>query len=246
MRLTPILPPALLAVAAAVVFPITQSAGEAKPKAPVALPAAVQAQPSPAAVQARTTPRPRAARAPARTRPAIRWRRSVAVGAPTAGSLVRGVRLPASGDGFITWDPNLHRSPNRAWRRWCTDRLARKLLAVARAFHAAHPNAGPLLIGDLSRPHGGDFGRQYGYVWHASHQNGLDADVYYPRADKVPRAARTAADIDRRLSQDLVDRFVRAGATVAFVGPGTGLTGPPGVVQVIPDHDDHVHVRFAP
>ena len=31
-----------------------------------------------------------------------------------------------------------------------------------------------------------------------------------------------------------------------FVGPGTGLTGPPDVVQAIPHHDDHIHVRIGP
>jgi hypothetical protein len=30
------------------------------------------------------------------------------------------------------------------------------------------------------------------------------------------------------------------------VGPGTGLTGPSGVVQVIAQHDDHMHVRMPP
>jgi murein endopeptidase len=170
----------------------------------------------------------------------------VAVGAPDAGSLVRGVLLPARGAGFVTWDANLHRSPDRAWRRWGTDRLVRLVLGIAREYRTAHPGARSLLIGDLSRRHGGNFGRQYGFVWHASHQNGLDVDIYYPRKDRVPRAARTAAEIDRRLSQDLVNRLVRAGATKLFVGPGTGLTGPPDVVQVLPDHDDHVHVRIAP
>jgi murein endopeptidase len=178
--------------------------------------------------------------------PRIHWRRSVAVGSPSAGGLIRGVQLPARGTGFVTWDPNLHRSPNRGWRRWGTDRLVRRLLTVAREYRAAHSGARPLLIGDLSRPHGGNFGRQFGYVWHASHQNGLDADVYYPRADRSPRAPGAAADIDRRLAQDLVDRFVRAGATNVFVGPGTGLTGPSGVVQVIAQHDDHMHVRMPP
>jgi murein endopeptidase len=179
-------------------------------------------------------------------RPEIRWRRSVAVGSPSSGRLIGGVQLPPRGAHFATWDPNLHRSPNRGWRRWGTNRLVRLLLAVAGEYNTAHPGARPLLIGDLSRPQGGDFGRQFGYVWHASHQNGLDADVYYPRTDRARRAPRTAAEIDRRLAQDLVDRFVRAGATKAFVGAGTGLTGPPDVVQVIPDHDDHVHVRIGP
>jgi murein endopeptidase len=168
------------------------------------------------------------------------------VGSPSAGRLVRGVNLPARGAGFVTWDANLRRSPNRAWRRWGTDRLLRVLLAVARDYRSGHPGARPLLIGDLSRPHGGDFGRQFGYVWHASHQNGLDADIYYPRTDRAPRAVRTAADIDRRLSQDILNRFLRSGATKVFVGPGTGLTGPPGVVQVLADHDDHMHVRIGP
>jgi murein endopeptidase len=178
--------------------------------------------------------------------PKIRWRHSIAVGSPSAGSLIRGVQLPARGGEFSTWDANLHRSPNRAWRRWGTARLIRLVLAVARDYRAAHPRAGPLLIGDLSRPHGGNFGRQFGYVWHASHQNGLDVDIYYPRRDRARRAAETAADIDHRLSQDIVNRLVRAGATKMFVGPGTGLTGPSDVVQVLADHDDHVHVRIAP
>ena len=236
MRPPTLLLAAFVAVAAAAVFPITLSAGKDDAQRRVA---------SPAAAPERSTDRPRADRAPAR-RPAIRWRRSVAVGLPTAGRLVRGVHLPARGAGFVTWDPNLHRSPNRAWRRWGTDRLVRLLLAIAREHRRVHPGARPLLIGDLSRPHGGDFGRQFGYVWHASHQNGLDVDIYYPRKNRSRRAPRTAADIDPRLSQDLVDRFVRAGATKVFVGPGTGLTGPPDVVQVIPQHDDHIHIRIGP
>ena len=122
----------------------------------------------------------------------------------------------------------------------------RLLLTVAREYRAAHRRARPLLIGDISRPHGGNFGRQFGYVWHASHQNGLDADVYFPRRDRWRRAASTAADIDRRLSQDLVNRFVRAGATDLFVGPNTGLAGPPGRVQVLANHDNHLHLRLGP
>jgi murein endopeptidase len=99
-------------------------------------------------------------------------------------------------------------------------------------------------IGDLSRPRGGDFGPRYGLPGHASHQNGLDVDLYYPRRDGLERAPRGAAGIDRRLSQDLVDRFVRAGAQRVFVGPSTGLRGPPGVVQRLAHHDNHLHVRI--
>ena len=159
---------------------------------------------------------------------------------------MRGVRLPAQSESFFTWDPVERRAPSRWWRRWGTDRLLRVLLAVAGDFHAAHPSAPRMAIGDLSRPHGGDFGPRFGYIGHASHQNGLDADVYYPRADGRERAPRNASEINRRLSQELVDSFLAKGAQVIFVGPGTGLTGPPDRVQALANHDNHLHVRLPP
>jgi murein endopeptidase len=167
------------------------------------------------------------------------WRASEALGTPAAGRLVRGVRLPAEGRDFFTWDPVLHRRPDRPWRRWGTDRLVRLVLAVVREYAAAHPHAPRVGIGDLSRPHGGPFGPK-----HATHQNGLDADVYYPRLDGRERPPRTVDQIDRPLAQDLVDRFVRAGAALVYVGPATGFTGPPGIVQVLWNHDNHLHVRI--
>ena len=81
---------------------------------------------------------------------------------------------------------------------------------------------------------------------HRSHQNGLDADVYYPRRDGLERVPARVAQIDRRLAQELVDRFVRAGAQYVFVGPRTGLRGPGKVVLTLANHDDHLHVRIRP
>jgi murein endopeptidase len=174
----------------------------------------------------------------------VDWHHSTAVGSHTAGRLVHGVRMPAQGRAFFTWDPVLRRSPNRAWRRWGTDRLVRVVLRVARDYHAAHPLKPRMAVGDLSRPHGGDFGPRFGYIGHASHQNGLDVDVYYPRADGRELAPRDASDIDRALSQELVNRFLAAGAEVIFVGPGTGLSGPARRVQPLVQHDNHLHVRL--
>jgi murein endopeptidase len=176
--------------------------------------------------------------------PRIAWHSSKAVGSPAAGRLEHGVRLPAQGRAFFTWDPVKRRSPNRPWRRWGTDRLVRIVLTVARDHRAAHPHAARMAVGDLSRRHGGDFGPRFGYIGHASHQNGLDVDVYYPRADGRERAARDASQIDRRLSQELVDRFLAAGAATIFVGPNTRLIGPPGVVVPLTNHDNHLHVRL--
>jgi Penicillin-insensitive murein endopeptidase len=177
---------------------------------------------------------------------AIRWRRSRAVGRPFNGRLVGGVELPAAGTHFVTVDPVRGDSPNRAWRRNGTDRLVEMLLAVAAEHAAAHPEAPRLVIGDLSRPRGGRFGREYGGDGHRSHQNGLDADVYYPRRDGLERKPTRVAQVDRRLAQELVDRFVAAGAQFVFVGPRTGLRGPRKVVMTLANHDDHLHVRIRP
>ena len=167
------------------------------------------------------------------------WRDSVSLGTPSDGRLLRGVRVPAEGTDFFTWDPVQRRAPNRASRRWATDGLVRTILRVAREYAAAHPGAPRIGIGDLSRRRGGPFGPV-----HATHQNGLDADVYYPRLDRRERPPKVVSQIDRRLAQDLVDRFVAAGAELVYVGPNTGFTGPPGVVQVLWNHDNHLHVRI--
>jgi murein endopeptidase len=191
---------------------------------------------------------PDRARAPGaerdRDRPRIEWRDSRSVGLPHAGALERGVKLPFGGPSYFTWDPIQRESPNRGWRRWGTDELVRTTLRVVRQFAASHPRAPRIGIGDLSRPRGGDFGPRYGLPGHASHQNGLDVDLYYPRIDRKEQAPLGAGEIDRGLSQDLVNRFVRAGAEKIFVGPNTGLTGPSGVVVPLVNHDNHLHVRL--
>ena len=176
----------------------------------------------------------------------IAWRRSAAVGLPYRGRLVDGVQLPEEGLSFFSWDgrgSHGHR-PNPPERRWGTGGLVRTILEVCAGFVEANPEAARCAVGDLSREHGGPFGRQYGGDGHSSHQNGLDVDVYYPRADGAELAPASAAEIDRRLAQDLVDRFVAAGAEKIFVGPAIHLHGPPDVVQTLRNHDDHMHVRL--
>lgn len=183
-----------------------------------------------------TVPRPRR----------IRWRDSVAIGAPESGELVRGVKLPSEGRHYFTWDPILRQRPNRPWRRWGTDHLVRAVLRVAREFAEDHPRAPRIGIGDLSLEAGGYFGPEVsGGIGHATHQNGLDADVYYPLLSGAERAPESVDEIDLRLAQDLVDRFVAAGATRIYVGPSTPLTGPDAIVVPLVNHDNHLHVRIA-
>jgi len=176
--------------------------------------------------------------------PVIQWRASTAVGSPTHGRLVDGVQLPGEGRDFFTWDPVNRMSPNREWRRWGTARLIATVLDVLDTYRTEHPWAPRVGIGDLSRPHGGPFGAEYGGLGHMSHQNGLDVDVYYPRLDGREEEARSPRQVDESLSQDLVDLFVRAGARYVFVGPSLALRGPRRIVQKLVHHDDHLHVRL--
>ena len=176
--------------------------------------------------------------------PPIAWRSSRAIGEPYAGRLARGVQLPAEGRDFWTFDWGTRLSPNRSWRRWGTDRLVRTVLDVLAAHREANPEAPRVGVADLSRKRGGHFGRQFGGLGHASHQNGLDVDILYPRTDRLERRAYKPALVDDELSQDLVDRFVAAGAVSVFTGPRLSLRGPRRVVVKLAHHDDHLHVRI--
>ena len=180
-------------------------------------------------------------------RPQVEYRDSVAVGVPEAGSLVRGVRFPAEGRAFFTWDPIRRERPNRTWRRWGTDDVVRTTLRVLREFSQDHPGAPRIGVGDLSVRGGGDFGPEVGGgIGHATHQNGLDVDIYYPLKNGAERAPLSVGEVDVELAQDLVDRFVAAGAVTVYVGPNLPLSGPPGIVVPLVNHDNHLHARFPP
>jgi len=174
----------------------------------------------------------------------IVWRRSRALGKPWRGRLVRGVKLPSHGPDWFTWDWGLGTVPNRPWRRYGHDRLVRVLIRVLAQYRAAHPEAPRVGVADLSLTRGGPFGRRYGGLGHASHHNGLDVDLLYPRRDRRETAPQRVRQVDRRLAQDLVRRFVRAGVEKAFVGPRLRLGGPRRVVIPLRNHDDHLHIRI--
>ena len=217
-----------------------------------AAPALIQSLPQPAADPTASvlvqTPVPvesapavdEAVQAPARRYPRIIWAESESHGVPHSGHLHAGVRLPIEGEEWATWDPVNNRVPNRTARLYGHDELIRTILKVVRGYSRDHPAAAGVLIGDLSRRTGGPLDA------HVSHQNGLDVDVYYPRKDGKVREPTSVNQIDLALAQDLVDRFVAAGAQLVLVGPNTPLSGPRGVVQKYQNHDNHMHVRIRP
>lgn len=168
----------------------------------------------------------------------VDWQRATSVGLPFSGRLVDGTQLPHVGADWVTWNPNTDSVPNLKHRLYGHERTIRAILSVVTSHRKANPKAPRVLIGDISLRGGGSMDQ------HVSHQNGLDVDVYYPRLDRYLSAPIAASQVDRALTQDLLDRFVSAGAQVVFVGFATGLRGPSGVVVPYPNHENHMHVRF--
>jgi hypothetical protein len=171
----------------------------------------------------------------------IQWHHATSVGLPWDGHLIDGTQLPLEGPSWVTWDPLTDSVPNQPTRLYGNQRTIHAIVAVTEAYRAAHPDAPRVVVGDISRKGGGPMTDE-----HVSHQNGLDVDVYLPRLDHELRAPTETGQIDYRLAQDLVDGFVAAGAQMIFVGIGSPLHGPGGVVIPYPDHEFHMHVRFPP
>ena len=206
--------------------------------------AAVLLAPGPAAAQVPDDP------PSCRFGPSLLSAGSQALGTPNRGRLARGVQFPAQSGVAFTWDFPLGVSPNRPWRRWGTEKLVLTLDCVLAQAQLADPFGQRTGVADLSRPHGGRFGPKYGGQGHSSHQNGLDADVLYPRRDDCECAPERVGQIDIARSQALVDAFVAAGARYVFVSPALWrrglLRGPRAVVRPLIYHDDHLHVRLRP
>ena len=158
------------------------------------------------------------------------------------------MQLPAESFDFVTWDPVLKQTPNRGWRRWGTHE-ARRHDARSCCASTATPTRRPRACWSATSraATAASSARRYGGLGHATHQNGLDVDVYYPRKDGLERAARRPSQVDRALAQDLVDRFVDAGAIRIYVGPQPrACSGRRRVVSPLVYHDDHLHVRLSP
>src|SRR4051794_9513026 len=163
---------------------------------------------------------------------------SRALGETNNGRLRCGVQLPAGTESLVTWDFPLGRTPNRGWRRWGTEKLVDEIESIASDYAVRFPFGPRLVVGDLSRRHGGRFGREFGGVGHASHQNGLDVDIYYPRRDGLELAPLRPSQIDNGRAQWLLDRAAR-GAHFVFIGPHTGLRPPGRQVQYLPAYHDN-------
>jgi penicillin-insensitive murein endopeptidase len=178
------------------------------------------------------------------------------IGFYSAGCLQGAKALPLDGPGYEA----IRISRNRYWGQPVTLRFIEMLSDKIKALGQA-----PLYIGDVGQPRGGP-----SPIGHASHQNGLDADIWYerqpgprqPPAERENPRLRPLVTGDRTLDDTVfnaqhvalirtaaempnldrmfVNRWIKARLCQTTAGERSWLH------KVVPwyGHDDHFHVRL--
>jgi hypothetical protein len=162
---------------------------------------------------------------------------SRSIGAPGHGSLVHGVLFPASGPDHFAWNFRAQRVGGSDRSRWGHCRVVRAVLLGLAAYRQRNPDAPPVAVGDMGLRHGGEIGR------HSTHENGRQIDLYYPRRDRGRREPQTVAQVDVRLSRELVRAMLDSGAERVLIGPHLRIRTSARVMRW-PNHDDHLHAMF--
>ena len=148
--------------------------------------------------------------------------------------------------------PGIHIAPHRVgngrvWGKPILINFLEKLSAEWSARHWDHP----FYVGDLS-PEGGSGKLQD----HASHQGGLDVDIYVVTQNGLPPPgygwiAWNSKDYDQALTKELAQIIMSLthGPCIFldkfFFNDREVLTSVPGITRW-PNHDDHFHIRLKP
>jgi murein endopeptidase len=169
--------------------------------------------------------------------PHCRDHRSRSIGSPSHGRLARAVLLPAAGPDHFAWNFREQRIGGSHRTRWGHCRVVRAVLGGLAAYRARNPGAPPVAVGDMSLRHGGEIDE------HSTHENGRQIDLYFPRRDRGLAEPRTVAQVDLRLSRELVRAILDAGAHRVLIGPRIRIATPARVLRW-PNHDDHLHAMF--
>jgi murein endopeptidase len=163
--------------------------------------------------------------------------RSLSIGSPGSGRLVNGVLFPATGPDHFAWNFRAQRIGGSDRTRWGHCHVVRTVLRGLAAYRDRNPGAPPVAVGDLSLRHGGEIDG------HSTHENGRQIDIYYPRRDRKHQEPHRVAQVDLRLTHELVRAILHAGADQLLIGPNIRISTPPGVIRW-PNHDDHLHAMF--
>jgi murein endopeptidase len=162
---------------------------------------------------------------------------SRSLGTPGNGRLVDGVLFPAAGPDHFAWNFRAQRIGGSDRTRWGNCHVVHAVLRALAAYRRADPAAPRVAVGDMSLRGGGEIDH------HSTHENGRQIDLYFPRRDRKLREPHTVAQVDLRLSRELVQAMLDAGAYRVLIGPHIRI---PTSARVIhwPHHDDHLHVMF--
>jgi len=183
-----------------------------------------------------------------------------AIGDYSGGCLAGARALPLDGEGFQVMHPSRHRYFGHPTLVEFVRELGHEIAAK---------KLGPLLIGDMSQPRGG---RALG--GHASHQSGLDVDIWFwhpKRAEHAPLSARERESLKARSVVDAKSQGIQAAWKQKVAGALELTASDPRVERVFVNplikrelcqrpaaerawlrkirpwygHDDHFHVRLA-
>lgn len=124
---------------------------------------------------------------------------------------------------------------------WGTAAAVGQLEAAAAAFAAT--GNGRVPVGDLSWEHGGDI------AGHASHEVGLDADLWPIRTDSAQcsagRITWESSTYDRAATRKLVQEIrAKAPGHIKLIYFNDPVLIQEGLVRSYPNHDNHLHVRY--
>lgn len=176
------------------------------------------------------------------------------------GKISEGIPLPEQGTGFIS----LFRWRSRYFG---SDGLIQSVTKVAEVMSRLYPDGEPMQIGDISKVHGGFISG------HSSHQNGLDVDIAYFRADKQEQDKKAGGfplqfvkrgritnnfDLERnvsmafafvkteRVGRMLVDPVIKNAMCEYVISTGQLEEGKEMLrkLRPWPNHANHIHVRF--
>jgi murein endopeptidase len=162
---------------------------------------------------------------------------SRSIGTPGNGRLVDGVLFPSSGPDHFAWNFRQQRIGGSDRTRWGNCHVVRAVLLGIAAYRRRNPDAPLVAVGDMGLRRGGEIDH------HSTHENGRQIDLYYPRRDRALREPHTVAQVDTRLSRELVRAMLGAGAERVLIGPHIRIATPAGVIRW-PNHDDHLHAMF--
>jgi murein endopeptidase len=169
--------------------------------------------------------------------PSCKHHQSRSIGSSGYGHVVHGVLFPAAGPDHFAWNWREQRIGGSDRTRWGHCLVVRAVLRGIAAYRRRNPEAPPVAVGDMGLRHGGEIDG------HSTHENGRQIDLYYPRRDRRLREPHTVAQVDLRLSGELVRAMLNAGAKTVLIGPHIRIRTSPGMIRW-PNHDDHLHAMF--